>query len=173
MNVYMYQSELFCGDCGEVIRKELREHGYIPCDFEESSFDSDEYPKGPIPDGGGEADCPRHCGSGAECVKAFYLIGDQENIGAWLENPLTKEGFEYVKEAIEEGREIALMWKKYYSLIVGPLPAEGNPTEDEFDDFDDLDEFDDLHDFDDFDSFDDLDEFDDSEDFEDFDDDRY
>jgi hypothetical protein len=37
-------------------------------------------------DGGGESDCPQHCGT----------------CGVYLENPLTKDGIAYVLEAIEE-----------------------------------------------------------------------
>jgi len=85
------------------------------------SYDSDEFPKGPYPDGGGEADCPQHCGAGAQCVNAIEF-DDGHKVGAWLENELTTDGVEYVREAIREGGEVAEMWADYYrdyDLTVG------------------------------------------------------
>ncbi len=52
-----------------------------PRDFD----DSEQWPQGPYPDGGGEADCPQHC----DCC------------GAFLENPLTDDGDSYVREKAE------------------------------------------------------------------------
>jgi hypothetical protein len=48
--------------------------------------DSDSYPQGPYSNGGGEADCPRHC----------------DVCGIFLENPLTGEGIRYVSEKLTE-----------------------------------------------------------------------
>ena len=47
----------------------------------EHTWDSDDYPKGPYADGGGEADSPQFC---AHC-------------NAFLRNPLTADGLEYVR----------------------------------------------------------------------------
>lgn len=89
MNVYMFQAALFCESCGEEHRNDLDAAGKTPCAPDnESSFDSDDYPKGAYSDGGGEADCPQHC----------------DACGVFLENPLTSEGYDYVREAIEESR---------------------------------------------------------------------
>ena len=52
--------------------------GFDPED--EHAYDSDDYPKGPDGDGGGEADSPQHCGM----------------CGLFLNNPLTDDGREYV-----------------------------------------------------------------------------
>jgi hypothetical protein len=57
----------------------------------ESSYDSDEWPKGPYCDGGGEADNPQHCA----CCTVFLC------------NPLTQDGVAYVR-AMLESREKAL-----------------------------------------------------------------
>jgi len=63
VNAYVYMAELLCEPCGENVRlwkTIMREAPADPKD--ESSYDSDDYPKGPYPDGGGEADCAQHCG---------------------------------------------------------------------------------------------------------------
>lgn len=83
----MYCAALYCEDCGEDIRKQLDAEGKAPADRDdESSFDSDQYPKGPYGDGGGEADTPQHC----------------DSCGLFLENPLTPDGDAYVREKAKE-----------------------------------------------------------------------
>lgn len=106
MQVYIYQAELFCRDCGE----HLREAVQVPAGADladESTFDSNDYPKGPYSDGGGEADSPQHCG---DC-------------GVHLENPITPDGVAYVRKALTEyavtgqGRDIILrQWAEFYGL---------------------------------------------------------
>ena len=55
MDAYMFRAALLCTDCAEIAKIERKE--YAPIDpSDESSFDSDYYPKGPYPNGGGEAD---------------------------------------------------------------------------------------------------------------------
>jgi hypothetical protein len=51
----------------------------------ESSFDSDDFPKGPFANGGGEADTPQVC--------AATLT--------FLENDLTQAGYAYLREAVD------------------------------------------------------------------------
>ncbi len=66
----------------------------VPDISDESSYDSDEWPKGPYGDGGGEADVPQHCGHCKE----------------FLENPLTPEGMAYVRESqVDE-------WDSFYEI---------------------------------------------------------
>jgi hypothetical protein len=85
MQVYMYQAALYCEACGEAIRERLTAEGKAPSNPEdEHSFDSGDFPKGPYPEGGGEADCPQHC----------------DACGLFLENALTADGLDYVREAI-------------------------------------------------------------------------
>lgn len=48
--------------------------------------DSERYPQGPYPDGGGEADSPNHC----------------DRCGIFLHNPLTSVGYGYVNEVLED-----------------------------------------------------------------------
>lgn len=84
MKVFLYQAALYCQWCGEGIRRER--HEYAPLDpNDESSYDSDVYPKGPYDKGGGEADTPQHC----------------DSCGLFLENPLTTDGGDYVRAAAE------------------------------------------------------------------------
>ncbi len=78
MNVYIYNADIYCEDCGEAIRQQLYQDpsACVPINRDdEESYDSDDFPKGPYPDGGGEADYPQHCGAGPECVNATR-IGD-------------------------------------------------------------------------------------------------
>lgn len=122
MDVYIYQAALLCVPCGERIRAELKEDcgccgglhaflGGIDCrGFNregeptcESHYDSDDYPKGPFPDGGGEADSPQHCDF---CLK-------------FLQNPLTAEGGAYVRAWLESGRGDAAVlreWREFYDI---------------------------------------------------------
>ena len=110
MDIYTYQGELLCEDCGEYARERLDKEGKSPADpDDESTFDSDDYPKGPYPDGGGEADCPQHCG----------------NCDIFLENPLTADGLLYVTDALAEyantgrGRKEVLQdWADCYDLLM-------------------------------------------------------
>ena len=92
MDAYVYQAALWCGSC--MIRRLVEEKkaspgalGMQPAEAlqqivssngftDESDYDSDDLPKGPYPDGGGEADTPQHCD---EC-------------GCFLENPLITDG---------------------------------------------------------------------------------
>ncbi len=110
MDAYMYRAALLCESCGEAERERLRIAGRAPEDEEdESSFDSDEFPKGPYGDGGGEADTPQHC----------------DVCGVFLENPLTGEGAEYVEGALAEflleGRgaaDVLQEWARHYGAAV-------------------------------------------------------
>jgi hypothetical protein len=86
MDVYMYRAALLCAEHGEQVRQQLTAAGKAPADpSEEHTYDSDEFPKGPYPDGGGEADTPQHC----------------DICGTFLENILTPDGDAYVREQAE------------------------------------------------------------------------
>jgi len=117
MEVYIYSADIYCEDCGEAICEQITREGFTPADpDDERSYDSDEYPKGPYPGGGGEADSPRHCGSGPDCVNALEL-SDGCKVGAWLENELTTEGIEYVRGSIQEDpdNEVCRLWAEWYA----------------------------------------------------------
>ena len=117
MNTYIYAADIFCEDCGEAIRKRITQEGNAPANpDDEYSYDSDEFPKGPYPNGGGESDSPEHCGSLGYCINAIEL-SDGTKVGAWLENDLTIEGAHYVEEAIEDDpdNEVCQLWAEWYA----------------------------------------------------------
>ena len=82
MLAYVFQAALLCEECARKrinvllagSSRELADTG-----------DSDAFPQGPYADGGGEADAPNHC----------------DHCRVFLENPLTSDGEEYVREAAE------------------------------------------------------------------------
>lgn len=106
MDVYIYQAALLCASCGEAQRKHLdeafAENGAAPGTDED---DSDRYPQGPYPNGGGEADCPQHC----------------DQCDTFLDNSLTEDGSTYVKgmwrDHVYDGRgnlEVLIEWREAY-----------------------------------------------------------
>ena len=76
MNVYIYNADVYCSDCGEQIIKTLNPS--------QDTGDSDDYPQGPTDQG--ESDCPEHCGS----------------CGVFLENSMTDEGYRYLREMLSD-----------------------------------------------------------------------
>jgi len=113
-DVYVYAADLYCEDCGDAIREELTKQGEAPDDpDDESSYDSDDFPKGPYSDGGGEADSVQHCGSHETCLNAIELPRGSK-IGAWLGNALTHEGVQNVCEAVQGGGAVAVLWGVWY-----------------------------------------------------------
>lgn len=98
MNVYVYNAALFCFDCGHEIIEMLDEIN------EKDTGDSDDYPQGPYPNGGGESDYPQHC--------------DNLDCGVFLENPLTTDGQDYVRACFVDApsNPIVAMWADYYVL---------------------------------------------------------
>lgn len=112
MDAYIYQAALWCPICTREIKKDLKKEGHVPEDpNDEHSYDSDDYPKGPFDDGGGEADTPQHC----------------DGCNVFLENPLTSDGEEYVREAVHEDDErrrrggkanpVTGEWREYYDYL--------------------------------------------------------
>ncbi|KKM09977.1 hypothetical protein LCGC14_1722200 [marine sediment metagenome] len=104
MDVYIYQADLYCANCGEKIKTALEKNN--PLHWPATQTDSDSYPQGPYPDGGGEADCPRHC----------------DKCGCFLQNPLTSAGYDYVQKALQQhlhsGSECIGQWFEYYNFFV-------------------------------------------------------
>ena len=87
MNVYIYNADVHCEDCGEQIIKTLNPS--------QDTGDSDDYPQGPTDQG--ESDCPEHCGS----------------CGVFLENDLTTDGYDYVREAVANN-DAPKVWQEFY-----------------------------------------------------------
>lgn len=83
MKAYMYQAALYCEACAADLETRLTVPPGANLD-DESTYNSDAYPKGPYAYGGGESDTPNHC----------------DACGVFLENPLTPDGDEYVREQI-------------------------------------------------------------------------
>jgi hypothetical protein len=110
MDVYVFQGALYCCTCGEALVRSLRERGV------EDTGDSDAFPQGSYPDGGGEADTPQHCDSGAECLAADEI--GNHRVGAFLENPLNGVGDAYVRHAIAEtpGSPLVGFWAEHYGI---------------------------------------------------------
>lgn len=130
MDAYIYAADIFCADCGKQIRSRITAEGHAPANpKDETTYDSDEFPKGPYPDGGGEADSVQHCGSGVDCVNAIEL-GDGTKIGCMLENPLTTDGVQTVKDAIAENPdcEVVQLWMDHYVGVYLELKRDEMPS---------------------------------------------
>jgi len=111
---YIYQASIWCDDCGEAIRKRLDEAGERPEDLDlddESSFDSDDYPKGPFSDDD-ESDTPNHCASEEECPNAIEL-DDGRKVGA-IVSGLTEDGVAYVRDAKDS--PCVRAWREHYDI---------------------------------------------------------
>ena len=118
MRAYVYQAALLCEACGVAKREALTAEGHGVADAEdESSYDSDDFPKGPYSDGGGESDSPQHC----------------DHCQAFLENPLTVDGFRYVREAVREwlpecaethGGKAVAVWAEFYGVLACDLDSD-------------------------------------------------
>lgn len=96
METYIYCADIYCEDCGQAIKSDLSIKGPLP-----DVLDSDCYPQGPYE--ASEADSPQHC---ADC-------------GEFLENPLTEDGNEYVKDYIKNapGNPVTQIWADYYDYL--------------------------------------------------------
>jgi hypothetical protein len=82
---YIFQADTYCDKCGDAICEHIRANGKAPeDDMDHSSFDSDEFPKS-YDARHEESDSPSHCG---KC-------------GKFLLNPLTSDGYRYVKDYLD------------------------------------------------------------------------
>ncbi len=99
MECFIYKGDIYCEDCGRAIRRAINKEGGKPAGFpDESTYESDEYPKGPYPQE--ESDGPDHCGA----------------CHAFLENPLTSDGVRYLRDAIKNGKGLCTeLWADFYS----------------------------------------------------------
>lgn len=107
MKAYAFNAALYCEQCGDEIKAALAG---------KESEDSNVYPQGPYPNGGGEADCPQHC----------------DSCGEFLENVLTGDGDKYVRDqaapydapdsswdeiaqrAEQDGKPVLAQWFRFY-----------------------------------------------------------
>lgn len=114
---YAYQAALLCEDCGRAVAERLRAGGA------QDSGDSGDFPQGPYPDGGGEADSAQFCDRGRDCLSAVEVAGHK--VGCPLGNPLTGDGVEALVGSVkrdlvsskkfdrEIGRLLAHVWGDY------------------------------------------------------------
>jgi hypothetical protein len=110
MKCYIYAADCYCEKCGEAL-KQLLPKPKKPDD--ENTFDSDEYPKGPYSNGGGESDSPQHCGSGEECLDATIIDGEKH--GCFLENDLTEDGQKSLQELHKDRNSpVTAFWIAHY-----------------------------------------------------------
>ena len=99
--IYAYNAALYCEDCGSDIIDHL--------EGLEDTGDSGDYPQGFS--GHEEADCPQHC----------------DACGVFLQNDLTSEGYEYVKERVREAvakgkaTDVLLEWICFYDFTLKDL----------------------------------------------------
>jgi hypothetical protein len=109
---YIYQADLWCNDCAELVQEEVIADGEAPDDpDDENSFDSDEFPKGPYSDND-PADSPSHCAAGEDCLNAVVL-DDGRKEGA-IVSGLTDEGRRYVLEARDS--PCVRLWREHFEL---------------------------------------------------------
>jgi hypothetical protein len=101
-DAYLFQASLLCADCGRELEISIDND---PVCRVAHRGDSDVWPQGPYPYGGGEADTPQHC----------------DACHAFLDNPLTGDGYNYVREAIRDylsdgrgRREVLRQWAEFY-----------------------------------------------------------
>ena len=117
---YIYQSEIWCDECGLEICEHLKKEGLAPANPEdESSYDSDEYPK--YASDSDESDSPQHYAAGELCENAIELPSGRK-VGL-LFGELTRDGVQYVKQAILEAsngvgsKEVTELWREYYTSL--------------------------------------------------------
>lgn len=109
--MFIYQAEMYCDSCGDAIKRILIAEGNGPEDpSDEMSFDSDNFPKGPLPEV--KTATPDHCASREACLEPIDLAeyglkpGDElfgaeaTHIGANLSSGLYDVS--YLTELLEE-----------------------------------------------------------------------
>ena len=110
---YIYAADIYCDDCGDEIKARIQAEGKAPENpNDETSYDSDEYPKYCSDDD--ESDSPQHCGSHEDCLNAVTLPSGRK-IGCLIGTNLTDAGVEYLKEIVDKGGEVAEFWANEFS----------------------------------------------------------
>lgn len=104
---FLFRAALLCEACARAHMAANPPPPWADLD-NESTWDSDDWPKGPFPDGGGEADSPCHC----------------DTCGRFLWNPLTPDGAAYVAALFRDGRvraDLADDWRAAYGFALADL----------------------------------------------------
>ena len=118
----IYQADVWCDQCAELIRAEIRAEGNAPEDeSDERSFDSDEFPKWASDDD--ESDSPQHCAAGDECENAEDVPGFGK-VGQLL-GQLTSDGVQYVIDQYRADplNALAQRWLEFYCVELPEPPA--------------------------------------------------
>lgn len=120
---FTYQADVLCDDCGRRVIAELELTGQVPANpSDESSFDSDVYPKSYSPDSE-QADSPQNCATG-ECG-GWYMHTDGVSTriiyyGRFLENGLTEDGYKSLKAMLDDHGatlpKFAQEWADFYQF---------------------------------------------------------
>lgn len=118
LQCYIYCADVYCEACGQAIRARLTAEGKSPAEpADEATYDSDDFPKGPME--AGMADTPDHCGAGEACLEPTEVNGDR--YGRFLENELTEDGVRHLEEAlwksVGEHSELAEQWGIWYRAM--------------------------------------------------------
>ena len=121
-DVYVYDADLICEDCGLATIARLEKQGI------EDSGDSNDFPQ-PHSDGGGESDSPQHCGRGSNCVHKIHVPGGV-SIGCPLGNSLTGDGIKYLHDTLAEDiistiahqRKVGRLWAHIYGDYLRDCP---------------------------------------------------
>lgn len=122
VKTYDYQGTRLCTDCAEKIRRKLTRRGI------RDNGNSNEYPQGPHPNGGGPDDCCLFCSEGRHCVHSVEMCHGRR-IGLPLANPLTAEGIVATTQSIVSdmvdrslyiralSRLIRAVWADYLGIV--------------------------------------------------------
>tara|TARA_R100001244_G_scaffold118839_1_gene88557 strand:+ start:160 stop:597 length:438 start_codon:yes stop_codon:yes gene_type:complete len=138
----IYCADIYCNDCADFIRKTIAKElfdnqgfaefpdGWVSTGFDsvkdivdyldsmdEGCYDSDAYPKDCSDDE--ESDGPQHCSDNADCINAGEL-SDGFKYGYFFGNKLTRDGEDYVKEAVRDGDDGDMareVWAVEYSYL--------------------------------------------------------
>lgn len=102
MKIYNHIAALLCEDCGREQCLQIEFTNMIRGGnlFDGRSLQLCAYPRGPFDPG--ESDCPQHC----------------DNCNEFLENPLTDDGRDYVREQVDNYRmnPTLRLWADYYDI---------------------------------------------------------
>lgn len=118
MRYFACDAELYCEDCANKYIIPQTRAGFPEKMSAEETREFKQMIKDAWINPNEEWDSPEHCASREECVNAIE-IGEYK-IGCWLENKLTSQGIEYVKEVIRDRSGLCWeLWAGYYQDCLG------------------------------------------------------
>ncbi len=121
MKAYVFQAALHCETCAARLESANRHRLPPGANLDdESTYDSDQFPKGPYPNGGGEADSPQHCDSCGEFLENTLTPDGDSWLRAEIVRKVTPPGTrelswsETAALADEVGEPVLAMWIRFY-----------------------------------------------------------